>query len=176
MDVALQTEEVRAGDKDLPDFRFLYMHGRAEFSYAEGEIKKLRFNLNTGGLLLADACCGSKTFDAAFRKMIGEIFPGQKLEAIPLNDELFSKELNGVAITSVRCRREAANGDKAETEFRNVAPALEGIKVNGRWAVIYSKYDIGCALEKHQSTDCKGHDHASAVLLGKAAVLYAMKR
>ena len=42
--------------------------------------------------------------------------------------------------------------------------------------VIYSKYDVGCALENHQSSDCKGHDHASALRLGTAAVLYALKR
>ena len=55
-------------------------------------------------------------------------------------------------------------------------PVLEGIKYNSRWVVIYSKYDIGCALEKHQSTDCLGHDYASAIKLGSAAVYYAMKR
>ncbi len=53
-------------------------------------------------------------------------------------------------------------------------PALEGIKENGRWLVIYSRYDVGCALEKHGSTDCLGHDFASAALLGKAAVMYAL--
>ena len=42
--------------------------------------------------------------------------------------------------------------------------------------VIYSRYDVGCALEKHQSPDCLGHDYASAVRLGKAAVLYALNR
>jgi hypothetical protein len=40
----------------------------------------------------------------------------------------------------------------------------------------FSKYDIGCALEKHQSPDCLGHDHGSALKLGSAVVLYALKR
>ena len=79
---------------------------------------------------------------------------------------------HSVALTekNIRCRVEP------KAEFRNMAPALEGIKINGRWAVIYSRYDIGCALEKHQSTDCLGHDHDSAIKLGSAAVLYALKR
>jgi hypothetical protein len=42
--------------------------------------------------------------------------------------------------------------------------------------VIDSKYDIGCALEKHASTECLGHDHESAVRLASAIVLYALKR
>ena len=66
------------------------------------------------------------------------------------------------------CRRE--NGGP----MRNIVPYLEGVKINDRWVLLYSKYDIGCALEKHQSTDCLGHDHASALLLAKAAVLYAL--
>ena len=73
-------------------------------------------------------------------------------------------------------RRRPLCGGAAAREFRDVPPALEGIKINDRWVVIYSRYDIGCALEKHQSTDCLGHDHASALALGQAAVLYALKR
>ncbi|HTU91400.1 MAG TPA: DUF4159 domain-containing protein, partial [Gemmataceae bacterium] len=63
-----------------------------------------------------------------------------------------------------------------DPEYRELAPALEGIKYNGRWVVIYSKYDLGCALERHKSSDCLGHDYDSAVRLGRAAVLYALKR
>ena len=65
---------------------------------------------------------------------------------------------------------------KAGLELREVPPALEGIRYKNRWVVIYSRYDIGCALEKHQATDCLGHDHDSALKLGQAAVLYALKR
>jgi hypothetical protein len=174
--VDLRTEEIDVNHPDIVHFKFLYMHGRNAFSFRKEDLEKLRFSLKHGGLLLADACCGSKSFDESFRKFIQEqLFPGEKLEPIPLTHELFSKELNGTAITKVQCRREGADG-KAEPEFRTVDPFLEGIKVNGRWMVIYSKYDIGCALEKHPSSDCLGHDHASAVRLGKAVVLYALRR
>ena len=42
--------------------------------------------------------------------------------------------------------------------------------------IIYSKYDIGCALEGHKSTDCLGHTKESALQLAGAAVLYSLKR
>ena len=126
-------------------------------------------------MLFADACCGSKTFDKSFRELMKSLWPGQTLEPIPLNDPLFSARLNGTAITKVRCRREDATG-RPRTEFSDEDPYLEGIKINDRWAVIYSKYDIGCALEKHKSTDCLGHDPDSALRLGTAVVLYALKR
>ena len=73
-------------------------------------------------------------------------------------------------------RKEKPDGSGAEAEYRDAPPALEGIHLGGRWLVIYSKYDVGCALENHQSSDCKGHDHASALRLGAAAVLYSLKK
>jgi hypothetical protein len=179
LDVALQTEEIQLASPGSASFKFLYMHGRREFELSDKEKERLKFNLETGGVLLADACCGykkSKGFDQAFRKLVKELWPDQPLEAIPLNDDLFGAELNGEAIKEVHCRHESPDGKGPEAEYRAVPPELEGIKVNGRWAVIYSKYDIGCALEKRPATDCLGHDFPSAVTLAKAAVLYAMKR
>lgn len=173
--VDLKTENVSPTAQDVVNFKFLYMHGRNAFSYNKDDLKHLQFNLKTGGLLFADAGCGSKQFDKSFRAMVRDLL-GEDLQPIDLNDELFSKELNGTAITKVRCRREGVDGKTPDTEFREVAPRLEGVKINGRWAVIYSKYDIGCALEKHQSTACLGHDHESAVRLGKAVVLYSLVR
>jgi hypothetical protein len=176
LDVDLRTKPLYAADPALPDFRFLYLHGRGNFTLSEAGIKNLRMNLETGGLLFADACCGKQPFDAAFRALMVKLFPDRKLEPIPLNDDLYSQDLNGTAITTVRCRRETAEAGGAGGEFREVPPYLEGIRLGNRWAVIYSKYDIGCALEKHPSTDCLGHDHASALKLAGAAVLYALKR
>ena len=67
-------------------------------------------------------------------------------------------------------------GEAGGAEFKQVPPHLEGIKIDNRWVIVYSKYDVGCALEKHQTTDCLGHDHDSAKLLARAVVLYALRR
>lgn len=178
LDVVLEKGKVYPSSEAVLDYRFLYMHGRGDFHEDKAKLENLRFNLKTGGLLLADACCGSKKFDAAFRKFMEDLWAGDKLklEPIPLSDDLFSERLNGVAIKTVKCRRERADGKPGPSQLLDVPPALEGIKYKGRWVVIYSRYDIGCALEKHKSTDCLGHDYGSAVRLGRAAVLYALKR
>jgi hypothetical protein len=176
--VAIKTETVHPSQERVLDYKFLYLHGRNAFNFGADEraIENLRADLQTGGVLLADACCGKPAFDKSFREFAAKLFPDKKLEQIPENDELFSKELNGEAITSVRCRRESATSGTTDPGYQNVAPYLEGIRLDKRWAVIYSKYDIGCALEKHQSSDCLGHDYPSALKLGTAAVLYALKR
>ena len=179
--MVLDPAEIGPGDPDVVNHAFLYMHGRSDFSFKPAELKHLRFAPGgTGGLLFADACCGSGTFDASFRQFIDELCSQMKdkpkLEPIPPDDELYSAELNGKAIKTVKCRREEPDGSGVDPDFKEVPPALEGVKVNGRWVVIYSRYDIGCALEQHPTPDCLGHDYPSAVALGRAAVLYALKR
>jgi hypothetical protein len=171
LDVTLQTEEMPVHLKSIVDFKFIYMHGRGEFSFGKEELGHLRFNLENGGLLFADACCGKEPFDKSFRQFMQDLFPKHKLERIPLTDELFSKKLNGVKFTeqNIECRTEKGG------KMQNMPPWLEGIKVNDRWAVIYSKYDIGCALERHKASDCLGYSPDSAQKLAGAAVLYTLQ-
>jgi hypothetical protein len=170
LDVAVEKDPVLPASPRVLEYKFLYMHGRRSFEIGETGLDNLRSVLQVGGLLLADACCGRKEFDTSFREFIKKLFPNEKLERIPPGDDLFSRDINEEVLSSVRCRRERG------TPFRDVAPDLEGIKFKGRWVVIYSRYDIGCALEKHQSTDCLGHDYDSALKIGAAAVLYSLKR
>jgi hypothetical protein len=178
LDVILETKSFSPASQKLNGYWFFYMHGREKFHYSDAELKNLKFRLENGGTLLADACCGSKDFDRSFREMVDQLWPKKdlKLEPIPSNDELYSAELNGAAITEVMCRRPGPDGERARPELQPGPPALEGVKYKGRWIVIYSKYDIGCALEKAPSPECIGHDYDSAVKLGRAAVLYSLKR
>lgn len=174
-DVALSKEDLKPTNTSLLQHKFMYMHGRREPSLDEEDMANIRINLRTGGLLFADACCGSKEFDKGFREFVKKLYPDRKLEPIDLKDYLFSESLNGRAITTVKGRRAHVDG-KATLEYEDMAPELEGIKIGNRWVVIYSKYDIGCALEKAKSSACLGYDHESAKLLGAAAVLYVIKR
>src|SRR5262249_26791725 len=182
IDVTLKTEErpLQSDTKSIIDYKFVYMHGRKDFmrehNYSDEDLKPLRFSLENGGLLFADACCGKKAFDEGFRKFVARLLPKHKLEPINPQEELkegglFSAGLNGEALTerTIRCRVEP------KSEFRPMAPALEGVKVNGRWAVIYSRYDIGCALERATSSDCLGYDPESAQRIAGAAVLYTLR-
>jgi hypothetical protein len=168
--VALKTEERPIHDRELVDFKFLYMQGRNAFSYDREELDGLRFNLKNGALLFADASCGKESFDKGFRSFVETLLPGSKLERVPLTDALFSKELSGEALTEQTIRARTQVGQP----LVNMPPYLEGIKHEGRWVVLYSKYDIGCALEKHQSPDCRGYDHASAQRIARAAILYVL--
>ncbi len=161
--------------RDVADAHFFYLHGRKTFTVDAKTLERMRFALDNGGLLLADAGCGASAFDGPFRDFVKQLWPDRKLEKVPLNDRLYGKGLNGTAIDKVKCRRRTADG-KPESEMKDVEPELEGVKHNGRWVILYSRYDLGCALQKHGSTDCVGHDYDSALRLARAAVLYALDR
>jgi hypothetical protein len=174
LDVALQVDEVWPTKRTVAQYKFLYMHGRKQFNLPKDQLGDLRFNLEHHGLLFADACCGATEFDKSFRELIVALWGDKyKLERIPMTDDLFDKELNGEPLTTVRCRRD--EGGKRDMEYQNYEPYLEGVKIKGRWVVIYSRWDIGCALEKTRSPDCLGHDYDSAVKIGRAVVLYHLR-
>jgi hypothetical protein len=168
LDVDLRTTDLEFTSLDLFKFKFLYLHGRGRFVPSDDGVDNLRASLKAGSTLLSDACCGSPAFDAAFREMAARLFPGLKLEPIPVDDPLYSADINGEKIESIRVR--------ANSGYDAQPPALEGIKVDGRWAVVYSRLDLGCALEKHASPECRGHDHESAMRLATAAALYSLKK
>jgi hypothetical protein len=183
LEVNLTPKFVNAYDPSLFAFKFMYLHGRKPLNMDDGELANIKSNLQTGGLLLADAACNGfeswKAFDKSFRDFCTRLFPEHKLEPVPADDPIFAtKRLDGskVQLTSVRCRREKADGTGAEPEMRNYAPMLEGVRIEGRWVIVYSKYDIGCALEGHKAADCMGHDKDSALKLSAGVVLYALKR
>jgi hypothetical protein len=181
LDVVLDKELMGPGDGRLFAFKFMYLHGRKPLDWNEDDVENVKSNLQTGGLLLADAGCNGlnawKEFDKSFRATVKKLFPESELVPIPPDDPLFSAKNNGGSpLTQVRCRREKPDGSGPEQEMRSYAPMLEGVKLDGRWVIIYSKYDIGCALEGHKSSDCLGHDKDSALRIGAAVVLYALKR
>ncbi len=187
LEVAQNTAVLQPHDVQLFRFKFNYMHGRKPLEFNEIQLENIQSNLQTGGLLLADAACGGyeqwKAFDKSFRDMCTKMFPDQKLVVIQEKtedgkEEPFFKIAReaGINLRSVRCRRELTNGKGPEPEMRPYPVFLEGIKVDGRWVVIYSKYDIGCAIEGHKAADCLGYDKDSALRIASAVVLYSLKR
>jgi len=180
LDVAKTTEVLAPGDPRLAKYKFMYLHGRRPVVFDEDSADNVKANLQTGGLLLADAACNEiklwKEFDKSFRDAMEKMW-GQKLVTIPPNDRFFdiAREA-GIDLRTVKCRREKPDGTGPEAELRSYPPLLEGIKIDGRWAVVYSRYDIGCAIEGHKAADCLGHDKDSALKIASAVVLYSLKR
>uniref|UniRef100_A0A7C2PF79 DUF4159 domain-containing protein n=1 Tax=Schlesneria paludicola TaxID=360056 RepID=A0A7C2PF79_9PLAN len=167
--------DLPANDPSLFQYPLLYMHGRTRFQLAPEERDALRLHLTRGGVLFADACCGAAPFDRSFRDLMKQLFPEHELKAIPVSHELFSQQI-GRDVRRLRRRSLDTTNPNApvSTSVREVEPYLEGIELDGRLAVIYSKYDISCALERQSTLSCEGYLPEDAVKLATNIVLYAL--
>ena len=119
-----------------------------------------------GGLLVADACCGRMSFDLAFRRDMGRVFPDQKLQRLPEGHPLY------------HCHHDIGAVDytpRVREDFGPfTTPELEGITLDGRLAVIYSKFDLGNGWEQFPHPYSYGLTDASALQLGTNILVYAI--
>jgi hypothetical protein len=165
IDVVMAQKDLYPRDPNLIYYPLIYIHGRAALSFNREDLDALRRHLDPGGgTLFADAACGSPPFDAAFRRFVAELLPNNPLVPIPRDDELFTEKV-GVDLSKVQYTKAAGGGRDY--------PQLEGVKINDHWAIIYSKYDIGCALERHTGIECKGYTYESALAIAGNVVQYA---
>ena len=160
---------------ELRRFPLAYMHGRYRFQLSDQERDALRDYLSRGPVLFADACCGSTRFDRSFRDLMGQMFPDHPLQPIPADHELFS-EVTGHRIDTVKLRKMVTGSANAAMKSRTETgpPVLEGVEIDGRYAVVYSRYDISCALENQASLACDGYVEEDAMKLAMNIVLYSM--
>ena len=164
-DVALTRKDLFARDPNLVYYPLVYVHGWTAFQLDNDDLQALRRHLDPGGgTLFADAACGSDAFDASFRQLVAPLFPDHPLVPVPSDDDLCTVKV-GFDLSDVQYTQ-AAGG-------RGGFPRLEGIKLDDHWAIIYSKLDIDCALERHTGIDCKGYTHASAAKIAANIVIYA---
>ena len=164
-DAEIAQKDLYARDPLLIYYPLVYVHGRAAIHLEKEDLDALRQHLEPGGgTLFGDAACGSAAFDSSFRQLVAELLPTHPLVPIPRDDPLLSAAV-GFDLKDVQYTA-AAGG-------RHDFPQLEGIKLDDHWAVIYSKYDIGCALERPTDLDCKGYTHASAARIAANIVLYS---
>jgi hypothetical protein len=167
------------GDEALMDYHLVFMHGRTAFHLTEAERRRLREYVERGGTILADSICASGAFSESFRREMAAVFPDRKLERIPTDDPLLSTTYGGSDLRIVSRRDPQAappGGGPLEATVRKVPPDLEGIKLGDRWGVVFSPFDLSCALEKRDSLACRGYTREDAARIGLNVVLYSLQQ
>jgi hypothetical protein len=161
-------------------FRYpqLFMHGRRDFRFTPAERTRLAEYLERGGTLMSDAICASKPFAAAFRRELAAALPNHPIERIPPDDPLFTTAYGGYDIRQVMLRDPESTSAVKPTaaRLRKSEPQLEGIRLGDRWAVIFSPYDISCALEEHEAFGCRGYTRQDAARIGLNVLLYSLNQ
>jgi hypothetical protein len=171
-------ELINITDKNLFNYHMVFMHGRYDFRLTDAERRQLREYLQRGGTLLADAICASPQFATALRRELAAALPEHQLKRIPEDDSLFTATYRGFDIRQVSLRDPQATDDDqpVAARVRPVKPQLEGIQIDGRWAVIFSPFDISCALESHEAIGCRGYTQQDAARIGLNVLLYSLNQ
>jgi hypothetical protein len=179
-ELKLQVDEdqfdLQASDPGLKRFHIAFMHGRHDFRFTPEERKNLREFLENGGTLFADAICASKAFADAFRREVQVVLPDHPLARIPIEHPLFQDTGGKFNIQQVTRREPAAAqvGQPIRSRQQKVPPELEGIELDGRMAVIFSPYDISCALEQHEALQCRGYTRQDAARIALNVLMYTL--
>jgi hypothetical protein len=160
--VDFQPKVVDPVETKLAPYPFVYMTGHRDPSLSSREIDALRRHLKAGGFLFINNCCGRSVFDHHVRNLVGKLFPDQKMKLIKPKDELYQSFFK---IARVR--------DRQTRQAR--LPALEGITIKGRLALVYSQNDMVTHLKQVSDPFGNGYDAESCRRLAVNIVAYAFQ-
>lgn len=159
--------EARLTASEIPDSPVLYLTGHEHFNFRPEEITALRAYLESGGLLIAEACCGRKGFDLAFRQAMAKVLPGHSLQPVPAESALFRQpnDVQWVGVTPALMQDAGA---------ASIPPRVEGITLNDTYAVLYSPIGLAGGWEMSPSPYARAYNPASAMKLGENLLFYSL--
>jgi hypothetical protein len=169
--------EVRLSDEEVFRYNLLVIHGRTAFEWTPAERENLRRYVERGGGVLADAVCSSKDFTASLRRELQATFEGRLLEPIPADSPLFSSERGGVDLRRVMRRPpmiEGPGGAPAPGALIEGPPVLESLSF-GQGEIIFSPYDLSCALESRDPVECGGYTRSDAARIAVNVLIHLLQ-
>jgi hypothetical protein len=144
----------------------LYMTGHDDFKLTDDEVANLRRYLGAGGVLVANACCGRKSFDTAFRREIARVLPDQKLDRVPLDHPIYKNIFQVVKVDyTPLVEHEHPGLDR---------PTLEGINIDNQLRVIYSPYGFVNGWSGAPNPYAREYAGDDALRLGINILVYSM--
>jgi Domain of unknown function (DUF4159) len=149
-DVAQQTDlrvnrrfcPVRLDSDALFDYPFCVMSGNEDFALSDRERKQFRNFLTQGGFLLVSPGCSDEKWDKCFRQEIKVCFPEYSLRKIPMTHPIFS----------------IVNRIPRLTDKYGKPVMLEGLEINGRLVLVYSKEGLNDVAHAAGCCCCGGNE------------------
>ncbi len=170
IDVVAQGRSLAPDDEKLYEYPVVFMTGHYGFGYSDKQIAAFRKYLDSGGVLVADACCGAAAFDKSFRELAAKLYPDNKLKLLEEDHPIFTGKA-GSPLGELLYRKVLADELKSRGTTR---PPIEAVVIDGRTVILYSKYDFSCALEGDKPYSCRGYQDADGRKLALNLFLYAI--
>jgi hypothetical protein len=149
---------VRLDANELFNFPFCVWSGEDSFTLTPKDRENLRRYLLNGGFLLSSPGCSDIKWDAALRKELKLIFPEAQLVKVPMSHPIFS--------TVKEIRR--LTDKKGGTTF------LEGLEINGRLVMVYSKDGLNDVQNAKGCCCCGGNMIIEAAEMNVNILTYSL--
>lgn len=158
LDVGKSFVPVKAESDTLFNFPFLVWSGQDSFNLTQKERDNLRRYLSNGGFIISSPGCSDANWDKSLRREIQLMFPDQKLDKVPMTHPLFSTVLSIPRLT-----------DKA-----GKSQQVEGLEINGRLAMVYSREGLNDVKNAKGCCCCGGNEIMQAAQVNLNALVYAL--
>ena len=156
---------------DPAKYPLAQMTGTGAFKLTAKQIVDLRGYLLHGGMLFADAGGGKPAFTNAFVNLATALFPKALLNTIPLNSSLYTGNFPEGQKAQVVAYRKFYNYQHTHSHKH---PQMLGIRVGGRWVIVYSPQDITSGLLGTNTWGISGYTPASAQALARNVLCYTI--
>jgi hypothetical protein len=149
---------VRLDSEAVFDHPFCVMSGNDNFTLPEKERQQLRKFLTQGGFLLVSPGCSDEKWDRAFRRELKLCFPENALQKIPMSHPIFSM----------------VNPITRLTDKHGRPVTLEGLELNGRLVLVYSKEGLNDVEHAVGCCCCGGNEIANPARVNVNVFAYAV--
>ena len=156
--VEKEFRSVRLDSEAVFDTPFCVFSGEEGFTLTERERENLRRYLLNGGFILASPSCSNADWDKSLRKELALALPQQRLVTIPMTHPIFTI-VN--PLDTLKCK----SGNTA---------LLEGLEVNGRLVMIYSKEGLNDVSNAKGCCCCGGNEILKSALMNVNILTYAL--
>jgi hypothetical protein len=150
---------VQLDSSDLYRYPFSIMTGEGAFSLTPKERMQLKYYVTHGGFLLASSGCSDPGWTRSFRNEMAQIFPNQKLTAVPLNHPIYRTVYAVKAVETTHARHKAQ---------------LEAITQNGAIVVIFSPDGLNDTSHAQNCCCCGGDEVGQAEYINVNILSYAL--
>ncbi len=150
---------VQLGTDTLFNSPFSVWSGEGAFRLSEQERNNLRKYLTCGGFIVASPGCSNAEWDASFRNELKQIFPQVNLERVPMTHQIFSTVYQVPHLTLMH---------------GGTAGLLEGLQINGRLVLVYSREGLNDARHAKGCCCCGGDQINEGEMINTNLLAYAL--
>jgi hypothetical protein len=158
LDIGKSFVPVKAESDALFNFPFLVWSGQDSFNLTAKERLNLQKYLMNGGFIVSSPGCSDANWDKSMRRELELMFPDKKLDKLPMTHAVFSTVNNIARLTD--------KGGKSQL--------VEGLEINGRLAMIYSREGLNDVKNAKGCCCCGGNEIMQAAQVNLNALVYAL--